>query len=192
VYGRSAVAAGGSHEHASLMPDGDYAASCVGRERVFASVARRTQTPLLLYRLFYACDLRYGVVTDIALKVLSGVPVPLAMGYANVIWQGDANRLALRALAATDVPPVALNVTGPIVSVREIAEHIGRAANITPIFEGHEGDDALLADTAQLQALLPHEALPLTTLCEWAVAWIRSNGRLLGKATKFEVRDGKF
>ncbi len=192
VYGRSPVSAGGSREDAPLLPDGDYAASCVGRERVFESVSRRTLSPLLLYRLFYACDLRYGVVTDIALKVLGGHPVALAMGYANVIWQGDANRLALRALGAASVPPIALNVTGSVVAVREIAERIGRIANVTPIFEGREGDDALIADTSRLRELLPHDALPLDTLCTWVVAWIRSNGRLLGKATKFEVRDGKF
>ena len=98
VYGPTRVSLGGSREDDALKPDGEYAASCVGRERVFESVARRTGSPLLLYRLFYACDLRYGVVTEIALKVLRGEPVSLATGYANVIWQGDANRLALRAL----------------------------------------------------------------------------------------------
>jgi nucleoside-diphosphate-sugar epimerase len=192
VYGSSSVAAGGSTEDAPLAPDGDYAASCVGRERVFASVARRTQSPLLLYRLFYACDLRYGVVTDIALKVLRGEPIALATAYANVIWQGDANRLALRSLGVADMPPVALNVTGPLVPVREIAERVGHAANVSPIFDGDEGGDALIAATSRLHALLPHEPLPLDTLCAWAVEWIRSNGRLLGKATRFEVRDGKF
>lgn len=192
VYGRSPVAARGSREDAQLVPDGDYAASCVGRERVFASVARRTLSPLLLYRLFYACDLRYGVVTDVALKVLSGTPISLATGYANVIWQGDANRLALRSLGVASVPPVALNVTGPVVAVREIAERIGCMADITPIFDGHEGEDALIADTSSLHALLPHTSLSLDTLCMWALAWIRNNGRLLGKATKFEVRDGRF
>ena len=192
VYARSPIALGGSRESDALAPDGEYAASCVGRERVFESVARRTQSRLLLYRLFYACDLRYGVVTDIALKVLGGQPIQLANGYANVIWQGDAVRLALRAFTIVGAPAVALNVTGPIVSVREIAERVARHAGVEPTFDGAERDDALIANVEQLTQRLPHTALPLDTLCAWAVAWIRSNGRLLGKATKFEVRDGKY
>lgn len=192
VYGRSAVRAGGSRESDALVPDGEYAASCVGRERVFESVARRSASPLLLFRLFYACDLRYGVVTEVALKVLQGIPVSLATGYANVIWQGDANRLALRALTVAANPALALNVTGPLVPVREIAERIGKIAGIAPIFEANEGATALVANTDKLAALLPHDALPLDTLCAWAVAWIRNNGRLLNKPTKFEVRDGRF
>ncbi len=192
VYGPTAVSAGGSREGDALVPDGEYAASCVGRERVFESVARRTASPLLLYRLFYACDLRYGVVTEIALKVLRGERVSLTTGYANVVWQGDANRLALRALSLAATPVVALNVTGPIVSVREIAERIGHIADVTPMFEGIEGSDALIANTDRLAQALPHSALPLDTLCAWAVAWIRHGGRLLSKPTKFEVRDGRF
>ena len=196
VYGPSPVAAGGSRETDALRPDGEYAASCVGRERVFESVARRTQSPLLLYRLFYACDLRYGVVTDIALAVLQGKPVSLTTGWANVIWQADANRLALRALTVATIPDgtaqVALNVTGAVVAVREIAERIGRIAGVTPVFAGDAHEMALVANTDRLAAQLPYTALPLDTLCEWAVTWIRQNGRLLNKPTKFEVRDGRF
>ena len=192
VYGPSRVAAGGSVEGDALKPDGEYAASCVGRERVFESVARRTGSPLLLYRLFYACDLRYGVVTEVALKVLRGEPVSLSTGYANVIWQGDANRLALRALGLAARPAVALNVTGPIVAVREIAERVGKIAGIAPVFSGTEGEEALVANTTRLSQMLPHDALPLDELCAWAVNWIRNDGRLLNKPTKFEVRDGRY
>jgi len=192
VYGPRAVANGGSREEDTLVPDGEYAASCIGRERVFESVARRTASPLLLYRLFYACDLRYGVVTEIAGKVLRGEPVSLTTGYVNMIWQGDANRLALRALSVAETPAAALNVTGAIVAVREIAERVGYAAGIRPVFEGTEGPEALLANTDSLRARLPFAPLPLDTLCAWAVSWIRGNGRLLNKPTKFEVRDGKF
>ncbi len=192
VYGQTAVSGGGSRETDALVPNGEYAASCVGREHVFESVARRTGSPLLLYRLFYACDLRYGVVTEIALKVLRSEPVSLAAGYANVIWQGDANRLALRALTLTATPTVALNVTGPMVQVREIAERIGRIAGVAPLFEGIESPDALVANIDRLAQMLPHNALPLDTLCAWAVTWIRNNGRLLNKPTRFEVRDGRF
>jgi nucleoside-diphosphate-sugar epimerase len=192
VYGRSLVAAGGSTERAPLVPDGEYAASCVGRERVFESITRRTGSPLLLYRLFYANDLRYGVVTEIAGKVLRGEPIDVTTGHVNVIWQGDANRLALRALTVAAQPAVALNVTGPLVTVREIAERVAAQAGLTPRFTGTEGDRALIANVDTLNAVLPHTALPLDTLCAWAVGWIRGHGRLLDKPTKFEVRDGRF
>lgn len=192
VYGRSLVANGGSREDAPLVPDGEYAASCVGRERVFESVARRTGSPLLLYRLFYANDLRYGVVTEIAGKVLRGEPIDLTTGHVNVIWQGDANRLALRALTVAAQPAQALNVTGPIVRVRDIAELCGAAAMRAPVFTGTEGNTSLIANVSRLEAMLPYTALPLETLCTWAVQWIQHDGRLLNKPTKFEVRDGKF
>jgi nucleoside-diphosphate-sugar epimerase len=197
VYGRTPVAHGGSREDEALVPDGEYAASTIGRERVFAAVARRTGSPLLLYRLFYACDLRYGIVTELARRVLAHEPIDLATGWVNVIWQGDANRLALRALTeaavpSAPVPPVALNVTGPMVAVRALAERLGAAAGIAPVFTGAEAPDALVANISALQARLPHDPLPLDTLCAWAVAWVRGGGRLLDRPTKYAVRDGRF
>lgn len=194
VYARGPIARGGSVESDALMPDGEYAASCVGRERMFESAARRLAFPLLLYRLFYACDLRYGVVTDIALRVMRGERISLATPAANVIWQGDANRLALRSLQAADTPARALNVTGAIVSVREIAQHVAAALNIDVQFDEPAGEppDALLANTDALRAQLPYEALPLENLCAWAAAWAQSGQRLLSKPTKFDVRDGKY
>ncbi len=140
------------------------------------------------------------MITDIAHKVLHGAPVSIDTPLVNVIWQGDANRLALRALTRATVPTmvpaadvnVALNVTGSIVSVREIAERVGRIAGVQPLFSGTPSDDALIANVERLAEALPYEAMPLETLCAWAVAWIRSGGRLLNKPTKFEVRDGRY
>lgn len=192
VYGRSTVSRGGAQEGDALIPDGEYAASTIGRERVFESVARRTGSPLLLYRLFYACDLRYGVVTEIARRVLEGEPVDVTTGWVNVIWQGDANRLALRGLLVANNPALALNVTGPMVRVRELTECIGTHAGVAPQFTGEAQADALIGNVDRLAEYLPYTALPLDTLCAWAVAWIRAGGRLLSKPTKFEVRDGKF
>jgi nucleoside-diphosphate-sugar epimerase len=192
VYGRSAVAHGGSLEGDALVPDGEYAASTIGRERVFESVARRTGSPLLFYRLFYACDLRYGVVTEIARRMLAGEPVDVTTGWVNVMWQGDANRLALRGLLVANNPALALNVTGPMVRVREVAERIGAHAGVSPQFIGEEQSDALIGNVDRLAEYLPYTALPLETLCAWAVSWIRQGGRLLSKPTKFEVRDGRF
>lgn len=192
VYGRTPVAQGGSQEGDALVPDGEYAASCVGRERVFESVARRTMSPLLLYRLFYACDLRYGVVTELALKIVQQQPIDLRTAWVNMIWQGDANRLALRGLAAASTPAMALNVTGPMIHVRAVAERLAHYAGVPPIFSHEEGDESLVANVSRLDACLPYTALPLDTLCAWAIAWIRQEGRLLNKPTKFEVRDGRF
>jgi nucleoside-diphosphate-sugar epimerase len=192
VYAGTPVSSGGSRETDALAPIGEYAASCVGRERVFESFMRRSGAPLLLFRLFYACDLRYGVVTDIAHSILNGKPISLENGFANVIWQGDASRLALRALTIADAPPRALNVTGPIVSVRDIAVRSGKLLGKVPVFTGIESSEALLANIESLNRLLPHESLPLDTLLEWTASWISRGGRLLGKPTKFEVADGKF
>lgn len=214
VYARGPLERGGSVESDALLPDGEYAATCIGRERMFESASRRLQFPLLLYRLFYACDLRYGVVTDIALRVLRGETISLATPAANVIWQGDANRLALRSLAIAAAPAVPLNVTGPIVSVRDIAErvaaHLGvRVEFATPLTKHTATDgvaatddlatpvagtvpDVLLANTDTLQRLLPFDALPLDTLCRWSADWVKSGNRTLSKPTKFDVRDGKY
>lgn len=195
VYARGPRLRGGSIESDALVPDGEYAASCIGRERMFESAARRLNFPLLLYRLFYACDLRYGVVTDIAIKVLRGEPISLATPAANVIWQGDANRLALRALAAAQSPSVAVNVTGPVASVKDIALHIAATLQCDVNFTGDVGDaspDTLLANTDLLKEMLPHDAMPVRTLCEWAARWVQSGQQLLSKPTKFDVRDGKY
>lgn len=192
VYSRTPVSDGGSREHDALAADGEYAASCIGRERVFEAVASRTGSPLLNFRLFYACDLRYGVVTDVARKVLAGQPVDISNAAVNYLWQGDANRLALRSLTQATVPSRALNVTGPLVSVRAVAERIATHAGVSPQFIGAERKDALVANTEALHAALPHVALADDTLLAWTVAWIQRGGRLLDKPTKFEVRDGRY
>lgn len=195
VYPKSLLSGGGSLEGDALYPDGEYAASCIGRERMFESAARRTGFPLLLYRLFYACDLRYGVVTDIALRIARGEPISLATPAANVIWQGDANRLALRSLGAASTPAIALNVTGPIVSVREIAEHLGAAMKLAVQFADVESDanaPVLVANINRLQQLLPSEGLALSELCAYAADWVSNNRPVLSKPTKFDVRDGKY
>ena len=196
VYARGPLSRGGSLESDALVPDGEYAASCIGRERVFESAARRLNFPLLLYRLFYACDLRYGVVTDIALNVLRGENLSLATPAANVIWQGDANRLALRSLTIAATPALALNVTGAIVSVHEIATRVAERLNRDVQFVGARPDapspDVLLANTTRLQEALPCDAMPLETLCDWAADWVQAGNHILSKPTKFEVRDGKF
>jgi nucleoside-diphosphate-sugar epimerase len=197
VYPRTRVAARGAREDHPLVPDGDYAASCIGRERVFTHAARARGLRVLHYRLCYACDLRYGVVTDLATRLVAGAAVPLATGHVNVIWQRDANALALRALALASTAAPALNVSGPIVPVRTLADGLAARLGVSARYDGTEAEDALVVDTTALAALLPPEGgadapLPLDTLLDWAADWVRRGGRLLGKPTKFDVRSGAY
>lgn len=192
VYPRSVVTLGGVRENHAMVAEGEYAASCVGRERVFAYSARQHNTSVLQFRLCYACDLRYGVLTDIASRVHAGASVPLRMGYANVIWQGDANALALRALGQSTPQAPALNVSGPIVSVRELALQFAERLGTDVTFDGDEEPDALVVNTERLQETLSFDALPMETLVDWTAGWVQRGGRLLGKPTKFDVRSGAY
>ncbi len=192
VYAPSPVAAGGVHESEPMTASGEYAASCIGRERVFEYSAAHHGTRVLQYRLCYACDLRYGVLTDIAALVHAGVPVPLGMGYANVIWQGDANALALRALTRASTQAPALNVSGPVISVRQVAQQLAARMGVAVQFSGTEARDALLVSTKQLHEALPFDALPTETLIDWTADWVQRGGRLLGKPTRFDVQSGTY
>ncbi len=192
VYPRTPVALGGATESHALVPDGEYAASCIGRERVFEHAASAFGTRVLQFRLCYACDLRYGVVTDIAARILNGEPIALATGAANVIWQGDANALALRALALASNTAPALNVSGPIASVRYIAEQLGRHLQRDVIFEGAESEDALVVNVDTLTRVLPYHGMSLDTLIAHSAQWVARGGRLLNKPTRFDVRSGAY
>lgn len=193
VYAFVEAGSGGSRETDPVFPVGEYAQSCVGRERVFEYVSNEHGTPCLLFRLNYAVDLRYGVLVDIARKVRAGDPVDLGVGWANVIWQGDANSYALRSLEHCQSPPCILNVTGPeTLSVREVALFYGRRFGRPPEFRGREGATALLSDASKCHRLLGPPAVTAERLMEWVAQWLESGGRTLDKPTKFEVRDGKF
>jgi nucleoside-diphosphate-sugar epimerase len=193
VYPLSPVTSGGSRESDSLTPIGEYANSCVGRERILEHVSRTRGTPIAVVRLNYAVDLRYGVLVDIAHRISAGDPVRVDMGYVNVIWQGDANAQAIRALTLAASPPFAINVTGPDrLSVRDAATRLGELLGVAPRLEGHEAPDALLSDTTLAQSLVGLPAVSTDTLIEWVASWVTRGGTRLGKATKFEVRDGKF
>ena len=193
VYPLVPVSSGGARETDPLGPVGEYAASCVGRERVFEWWSAHHGTRVALVRLNYAIALRYGVLTDLALRVRDGIPVELAMGYVNVIWQGDANARAILALAHASAPPFVVNVTGPeIVRVRDAAARLGELLGRAPRFTGVEAPDALLADTTRARALFPLPTVPLATMLEWTAEWVRERRPLLGKPTHFEARDGAF
>lgn len=193
VYPLSPVRMGGSREGDSLTPVGEYANSCVGRERILEHASRTRETAMAIVRLNYAVDLRYGVLVDLALKVESGQPIDLRMGFVNVIWQGDANAQAIQCLAHAAVPPRAVNVTGPeVLRVRDLAEELGRLLEREPRFIGQESDDALLSNTSLAQSLFGPPVISAGTLLTWVGEWLRAGGRTLGRATKFEERDGRY
>jgi nucleoside-diphosphate-sugar epimerase len=173
---------------------GEYAQSCLARERMFEYMAEAHGTRSVLVRLNYATDLRYGVLLDIATKVHAGVPVDVSMGWINTIWQGDANAALLSAFALCSAPPTVLNLTGPdVVSVREAAlrfAHLFDRAD--PEIVGVEADAALLSDASKCHALFGPPAVDTDTLIDWTAAWVASEQPTLGKPTHFETRDGRF
>ena len=194
VYPLTPPARGGSRETDPAAPVGEYAFSCLARERIFGAAAVRHRTPTSIVRLNYAHDLRYGVLTDLALRVARGEPIDLAMGYVNVIWQGDANAFALAALARAASPdPFIVNVAGPeTLRVADLAHALGKRLGVEAVFTGTEGADALLSDASRMRETLDHQLLPVDTLLDWVASWVRGGGPLLGKPTSFERRDGRF
>ncbi len=193
VYGLSPVAHGGSRETDPPLPVGEYAMSCLGRERMFEFFSRLQKTPVSMIRLNYACDLRYGVLVDLAQKVMAGAPVDLGMGSFNIIWQGDANAFTLRALDCADAPPFLLNLTGTErLNVRETCLELGRLLGQEPVFEGAETGTALLSNTGRLFQLFGKPRVGAASLLGMVADWIKRGGATLNKPTHFESRDGKF
>ncbi|HEX4947868.1 MAG TPA: NAD-dependent epimerase/dehydratase family protein [Blastocatellia bacterium] len=193
VYPFVSVASGGAVESDVPDPRGEYANSCLGRERIFEYFSHERGLRCLIFRLNYAVDLRYGVLVDIARKVFAGEPVNLSVGSFNVIWQGDANSYALRSLELCASPPRILNVTGPeIVSTRNTAEFFARRFGRAVSFVGAESDIALLNNASLCHQLLGSPSVSLSELMECVAHWIETGGASLGKPTKFEVTDGKF
>lgn len=193
VYPLVSVISGGSSEDDAPAPIGEYAASSLGRERIFEYFSRINGTRCAIMRLNYANEMRYGVLTDIARKVWSDRPITLEMGAFNAIWQGDANARALGLFAHCAAPPFTINVTGPeTISVRYAAECFGHMFGKTPIFMGMESDNALLSNAAQSQHLFGYPTVSLDQMMIWIGHWTQQGGPLLGKPTHFEVRDGRF
>ena len=193
VYPFSEVSRGGAVESDPLTPLGEYANSAVGRERIFQFYAQSQNTPIALLRLFYAVELRYGVLVDIARKVHQGDPVELANGYFNCIWQGDANELVLRSLALASSPASVWNLCRPeIFSVRKVATEFGNCLGRSPGFSGTEAPTALLGNSSQLCAKLQPPTVPIDRMIHWIASWVAKGGRALDKPTHFEVRDGNY
>lgn len=193
VYPMVSPELGGSTETGPVGPVGEYAQSCLGRERVFEHFSKQNATPVCLLRLNYAVEARYGVLLDIAQKVYSEEPVSLKMGYVNVIWQGDANSVCFRALKHCDSPAEVLNVTGPeTLSVRELAKGFGRRFGCDVRFEHEEGERALLNDASRCHRLFGEPKVDVATVMDLVAEWVEKGRTTFGKPTKFETKDGQF
>ena len=193
VYAFSSVDSGGSMESDPLQPVGEYACAAVGRERIFEHFCHQNKTPVALIRLNYATDLRYGVLTDLATQVASGLPIDVTQGYFNCIWQGDANDLIIRSLALAANPAKPLNVTSlETFAVRDVAQRVADRMGKQVTFTGREAKTALLSNASHCQSLLGGPKTPMDKVIDWVADWVAGGGRLLGKPTHFEVRDGGF
>jgi nucleoside-diphosphate-sugar epimerase len=193
VYGLTPHGRGGSREEDAPAPVGEYAMSCLGRERIFEYFSREQGTPVAILRLNYAAELRYGVLADLAGRVARGEPIDLTMGYFNVIWQADASAMALAALAHASTPPTIINIAGPEeLSVRHVCAEIARELDVEVRFTGSEAGDALLSSGTRGWRLLGTPRVNAWQLLEWTVDWVRRGGASLGKPTHFESRAGRF
>jgi nucleoside-diphosphate-sugar epimerase len=193
VYAYTPVAEGGADEDGEIGPVGEYAQSRLGGERIAEHLCLEQGTPLLIVRLFYATELRYGIIHDLGRKVHDGVPIDLTMGHVNQIWQGDANAYLARSLPLCTNPPTTLNLTGSeVLSVRRLAQRFGELLRREPRFVGHEGETALLGDSSALRERLGPPGTPIDTVVEWMAHWVRTGGASLGKPTRYESRTGAF
>lgn len=193
VYPLVPVLSGGADENTLPQPVGEYAQSCLGRERMFQHFAAKYNTPLLIYRLNYANDVSYGVLLEIARAVKEGRPIDLGMGHVNVIWQGDANEMALRALHHCAMPAKILNITGPeTLSIRWVAEQFGSLFGQEPLFTGQEQETALLNNAAEAFKLFGYPRVSLMQMMELLAGWLNEGGKTLNKPTHFQERNGQF
>lgn len=193
VYPLVPVTTGGCTEQTPVQPVGEYAMSCLGRERVLTHFSVRNDTPLALIRLNYAVEMRYGVLVDVATAVAADQPVDVTMGHANVVWQGYANEVTLRALHHTRTPPFVLNLTGPeLLSIRQVATalaaRLGRDLRVT----GTEAPTALLSNAQLCHRLFGYPDMAVAELIDLTADWIADGSPLLGKPTGFQRRDGNF
>lgn len=193
VYPLASVESGGSKEADPLTPVGEYANSCVGRERIFSYFAQRDATRTALIRLSYAIDLRYGVLVDIAQKIYNEVPIDVTTGYLPYIWQGDANDRIIRSLSLAQVPARPLNLTGPQpLRVRDVANQLGELMGHDVTIIGQESDTAYLSDTTELRHTLGDTTVSLSTMIRWIAYWVANDQTLWNKHTHFEIRDGSY
>ncbi len=193
VYPIADIQSCGCDESVAPAPVGEYSQSCLGRERIFQYYSKKNGTPVLLFRLNYSIDLRYGVLHDIAMCIKEGRPVDNTVGYFNAIWQGDATAAALRSLELCDSPCAVLNVTGPeTASVEKCAHVMGKIMGKEVTFKGVSGTRGYLNDASRMCRIFGYPRVSLEQLVIWQAHWLASGGVSIGKPTHFEVNDGKF
>jgi nucleoside-diphosphate-sugar epimerase len=193
VYPLTSVASGECSEDHPVNPVGEYAQSCLGRERIFTYFSHKNGTPTVIFRLNYAIDMRYGVLLEIAKQVFNGHPVDLAMGTVNVIWQGDANEYAIRSLLHCSTPPEILNVTGPEkISIKWLAEQYAKKFSKPVQFINEEQPTALLNNASKAHKLFGYPSVSLAQMIDWTVEWIENDGMTNNKPTHFQERQGAF
>lgn len=193
VYPLVPLSQGGCDELHEIAPVGEYGQSSLGRERVFTYFSHKDNTPLTVFRLNYAIDMRYGVLLEIARSVYNGIPLDLSMGHVNVIWQGDANEYAIRSLLRASSPPTILNVTGPeTLSVRWLANEFGTLLGKTPVFEGVEQENALLNNASKAHKEFGYPRVSIREMIEWTATWVANDGETINKPTHFQERKGQF
>ena len=193
VYGLTRRGRAGSCEEDRPAPIGEYAMSCLARERIVQYFSDTSGVPVAILRLNYATEMRYGVLVDLARRVSQSEPVDVTMGYFNTIWQGDANAMALAALTHASTPASIVNIAGPEeVSVRSAATELARLLDTDVTFTGSEADDALLSNGSRGRALLGQPRVDVERLIAWTADWTRRGGDHLGKPTQFESRAGRF
>lgn len=193
IYPFMPVGGGGADESIAPEPLGEYAQSTLGRERIFEYHSHKYGTPMTMFRLNYAIDMRYGVLLELARAINEGRPIDLTTGYANVIWQGDANAMALRSLAIASSPPAILNVTGPeTMSVRWAAGQMSKRLGKEATFEGKESETALLNNASKSHQLFGYPSVSLLQMIDWTAEWVMQGGATWNKPTHFQERKGKF
>ncbi len=192
VYPHTSIAGNGPTEDDPVAPVGEYAASALARERVLTFFSRRNATPMAIMRLNYAIEPRYGVLRDLADQIVAGTPIDLTTAAVNLIWQRDANAIALRLLAHCASPPLVLNVTGPVYRVADLAQGLATRFGTTARFCGVAGDTALLSDARRCVALFGPPPTGIDAMLDAVAAWVKGGGRTLQRPTHFERRDGRF
>lgn len=193
IYPLVPLSSGGCSEEDSVNPCGEYAMSCLARERAFEYAANTYGTKIFIYRLNFAVDLRYGVLYDVAEKLINHQPVPLYTPCFNFIWQGSANEIAIRGLLHCKSPVNKINVSGPeTISVKYAAEKMAEILDVSPLFEGEPQSDAYLNNSAKAMEIFGYPAVSAETLIRWQAEWLKDGGRTLGKPTHFEERKGSY
>lgn len=193
IYPFLPPSSGGATEETLPAPVGDYARSCLERERAFSAISYSHRTPVALIRLNYAVEFRYGILVDIAERVLNGQPIDVTTGYANVIWQRDAVAHCLQSILLASSPACILNVTGAsVIRIRDIASQFGRLFERKPIFVGEEQSTAWLSNATRAHRILGEPATSVPQMIEWIAAWLLDGKNTWGKPTHFESRTGSF